>query len=346
MVDINLLGEESRKEPTQQQDSGFGPAMNTPSPDFSTERRTYNADYPGLGVSRSNTRLYLILGALAVVALLIVFILMRGGNDNESTAALNEPLQSKDLIQQSPSAGTGLGESAATGTEGEPGAASTAGAQDVQEMNEPSFDMLSPAEKKMMASIRLGSHVVNSVANSMVNGANLTLIRFAENSFLAEFVAPTDDDMNSVVAAIRRNAMPEGLRIISRENYPIHGPSAVKVLVSGSISPESSPVSLNGSIQDMSVDGLISWVRSTAGSRGLRIKTLNQSAASMAGSYEVTPVQIMLSGDVSSALAFLQDLSDSVPNVAIEKISLINNDPRANSDDSVSLVLVLQQYAS
>jgi len=180
----------------------------------------------------------------------------------------------------------------------------------------------------------------------MVNGANLTLIRFAENSFLVEFVAPTDDEMNSVVAAIRRNTMPDELRIISRESYPIHGPSAVKVLVSGSVSPESSPVNLNGTIQSMSVDGLINWVRSTARSRGLSIKTLSQSAASVAGSYEVTPLQIILNGDVSSALAFLQDLSDSAPNVAIEKISLINNDPRANSDDSVSLVLVLQQYAS
>jgi len=131
---------------------------------------------------------------------------------------------------------------------------------------------------------------------------------FAENSFLVEFVAPTDDEMNSVVAAIRRNTMPDELRIISRESYPIHGPSAVKVLVSGSVSPESSPVNLNGTIQSMSVDGLINWVRSTARSRGLSIKTLSQSAASVAGSYEVTPLQIILNGDVSSALAFFDRL--------------------------------------
>lgn len=358
MVDINLIGEEEKHE-ARLRDDNLSESLNLEGSDYSTSPNDYRSDFPELEPSGGNKKLYVIIvGLLAITALFVYFLIPKEPTEEEYLDTLSAP-ETSELLQENqqpanPPAATqttpappNTAEQRAAAEETTPPATNpTSPAVDRPVATQPSrsFASLSPAEQQMISTLRLGHFTVNTIANALSGGAVLSLIRFTDNAFLVEFVT-SSNNIGTVSNTLRQRLNPVEMNIVSQEAFGVKGPAARKVLVAGAVGAGSSPISLDGTVREISLGDFVQWIRNAARSNGLAVKNLNQSSPTQQDAYSITPLQIILRGDLSGALAFLDALDQSSPNVSVEKISLINNDPSANSDDAVSMVVVLQHYS-
>ncbi len=346
MVDINLIGEEEKHE-APSREASFDQDIRLDSTDFASgEQRSYNTmtDLPELTQGRGNTRLFVIIGALIIVIAGVLYMLLKKEPEDEILQTLTDPDVQEKVVQKpqpiAPQPTEPVEEAAPAQTAGEETGLTAEG--ETIGMDQPAVE-LTPIEQEIAESAVLGQFVVQSVVNAISGQAIPTLIRQTGDSFMAEFVAPSDGELAGIMGQLRNELQSGNLKIVHQENYPLHGPTAVKATVTGNVA--AGAIGATGGIQYFSLNDFFSWLRNTAAELGLSVKAINQSTSRDGGQYAVTPVQVTLDGDLGTILRFLGVYSQTIPNLEIEKISIINKDPRANTSDSMSLVMILQHYS-
>ncbi|RMD97596.1 MAG: hypothetical protein D6814_09185 [Calditrichaeota bacterium] len=356
MVDINLLGEEEKHEPVNREEK-FDQPIDLDTPDFSSEQRSYISEYPELNPGRSSARLWIIVGVLAVIAVVFIYFLVfnKGENEGDILNTLSNPEPSEMTAKEPPSSGTETPENVAPQETQTQAAAETESAPAQTDVGNPPVQeapatpaptpQLSPVESQILASGQLGRFAVGSIANAISNTAIVTLIRYSDQTFMVEFVAAADEEMARAISQLRGALAQADLKIVHQENYPLHGPTAVKALVTGSIDASALSAGMGGGIRYFSINEFLNWARNTAKANGLSIKTLNQSTGFRDQGYAITPIQLSLDGSMQATMDFLDAFSSASPNLKVDKISLINKDPRGNTADAMSLVMVLHHYS-
>lgn len=355
MVDINLIGEEERSESGFREEKLSEP-LNIQDQQFSTEQPDYSSDLPEFASEGGNKRLYFIIAALVVVAAAFVYFLIpREPSDEELLEAFNNPETSELLVQDEPTSEEGAPEQSEGTTQPR--------ATEPEEISQPEIDrtppptqrteeapppatQLSAMEQQMLLSNRLGRFAVNTIASVLAEDATFTLVRYAEHSFLVQFVTGAPGDIDRITNSLRSSLLPVDLRVQSQEPFPARGASARVALVSGEVSAESAAIGMGGVVREFTQDEFLQWARSAARQYGLSVKSLKQGTAVSEAGYFVTPVEINLRGNLSGATAFLDEFEQTSPNVSIEKISLINNDPSASTANAISMVIYVRHYSS
>lgn len=334
MVNINLNQEDSYKETRFKEEDNFQETLNIESHDFADEHGDYRSDIPEFPKSSSNSRIYIVAAVLLIVVVVIVYFMFPSSSDkisDDEFAELTDPSLIENPVDDPSAANPEAG--ATDPMQQNPGMTETAPPASAAA----DLSMLSPTERSARISSYLGKLTIDGITNALGGGAAFTLVRFSNNSFLAELVCQSSADLNSIAAAIGANTGSGDLRIVSQESTNMRGRNVVKALLAGSMSIDSAPGFVSatpGTTNDLS-----SWARSTARSSQLSVKSLAESALN-----DANLVQVNLQGNLSNILGFLNAFEDVAANVLVEKISLINNDMSASSTNSVSLVMVLKQY--
>lgn len=335
MVNINLNQEDSYKEQSFKEDDTFQQTLNIESHDFADDRGEYGSEMPEFPKSSNNTRIYILAGGLLIIVFFIFYLLYL--KDDGAGPDEFAELSDSDLLETPIDESAGGADIEATDP--------TAAEEEFPDLTQPEattelttdLSSLSPIERDARISSHLGKLAIDGITSALGGRAVFTLVRFSNNSFLVELVAGSGSDVNSITADISANTGANDLRIISQEPASIQGRNVIKMLLSGTLTIDSAPGITRanpGSTADFS-----SWARSAARSNQLSVKKLAESAIS-----DANLIQINLDGSLPNALGFLNAFEDVASNVFVEKISLLNNDLSASSDNSVSLVMVLKQY--
>ncbi len=342
MVDINLIGEEeSRQQQSYSGEAGFGQSINLDSdaPAGTSPGSYSSADFSELSSGSGNAKLYVILGALVIVIAAVIYFLIPEDESMEDMSTLTDP----------------AGEMTSGGDQMDMGAADPAASADINAPEKvvdretttaadmDAFESMSQLEKKMLLSTRMSAYTVSALARAISDGAIFTLIRFSDNAFLAQFVTNSNSGITSAIDRISSDVDVRDIRKVSQGKFA--ATSRVQAIVAGAVDPETAPISYSGKLQDMSISELRSWIEQAARDNGLSLKTMNQSSEYTEAGFTVIPVQINLQGSMEGAIGFLDDLSVAAPALVMTKASLINKDPGARDQDSVSLVLVFNLYS-
>lgn len=352
MVNINLNQEDEYRQQSFKDDS-FAQTLNLESRDFSDDRQEFETELPEFPKSRSNTRIYILAAGLLAVVLFIAYMLIPKGDDlskfEEEFSNLNTPPQAEmtpatpqeDLI--APVESGMQPESTAMAP---PTATTTTAAPVREDVNAMSLGNLPPLEQEMKISTHMSALAMEGVVNALDNASVFTLVRFADNALLAELAATGTNSLNTVVDGISRNTGSQDMRLVSQDNTMIQGRGVLRALISGTMNVNSAPAVIRGSVNAVSNEQLLGWLRSTAQSSQMSVKVLKTSPGDSGTGYPMTHVQLNMEGSLAGALGFMRAMQAASYNVVVDKMLLINNDASASSTTSVSLVLVLKHYGA
>ncbi len=353
MVDINLIGEEEKREPVAPQEEPVRQGIDLDSSTFPgrEDSGSNSSSYPPFDDERSGSARKIIIAGTLVLAVFIAGYFFFKGDDStdEILETLSEPGQEELLTENAPS-----GEELTIPEEtGAPETAAPERATSQQEFadvappraNAPARTTITPVERSMVESLQAGYAAIDNVSTAISGRANLSLIRISGDSFILEVVANSDSDLAGLLSRVRSALQADDARIVHQENYPIHGPTSVKATIAGTLNRAALAAGSITSPQFFALNEFLSWLRSMAQQSGLAVRSVKQSGTTSEQGYGVTPIQISMDGSLRGALSFLQTFASASPNLRIEKISLINKDPRVNSNDAMSLVLVVHHFS-
>lgn len=341
MVNINLNQEDEFKEQTFKDDS-FAQTLNLESQEFSQERQEYSSDIPEFPKSSSNIKIYLIAGGLLIIAVLIFYLLYPGGDDSTGEfGTLSDPNRIEENLDASGADVTNEAEGQSVESlDNLP----DAGAQEQELANTFDLSSLSPLEQELVASSFLGGVALDGISNAVSSNGAFTIIRFSGSAFLTEIVANSSAALQDIVENIQMNTGTPNLKIISQENTSMQGRSVVKALVSGDVSLDTAPGDINPGLRTASSDEFVSWLRSSARESQLNLTSLIEGAPAQSNGFDTRSILVNIQGNLANSLEYLTALQNNASNVLFEKISLINNDPAAASNNSVTLVMVLKYF--
>ncbi len=342
MVDINLIGEEESRQQNYSGESGFGQGINLDNDaPAAAPPGGYGSDFSDLSTGSGNAKLYVILGALVIVIAAAIYFLIPEDEsmDDGSLPTLTDPSGEMQQTQGGMSQTDNPALSEGTQNEGDIDAPIQAGGESDMD----TFNSLTPLEKKMLLSTRMSAYTISELAAAISDGAVFTLIRFSDNAFMAQFVSNSNSGISATMDRIASDVDVKDVRKVSQGKFV--ATSRVQAIVSGTVDPETAPISYGGQIKDMSVSEFRTWLKQAASDNGMSLKTLNQSSEYTEAGFTVTPIQVNLQGSMDGATRLLSDLASAAPAMVVTKASLINKDPGARDQSSVSLVLVFNLYS-
>ncbi len=355
MVDINLIGEEEKREPVTQQEEPVGQGIDLDSSAFSTETKSgsFSSSYPPFEDNKGGSaRKIIIAGVLVIVVAAIGYFLFKGDEPAEEVLdTLSEPDQAEILAEGGQPGeelsfpGEAVEQPAPASVPQSEQSPSEALTQVPSRATSQARSAMSPVERGMVESLQAGYVAIENISSAISGRATLSLMRISGNSFILELVANSDSDLAGLLARIRSVLQTDDARIVHQENYSIHGPTSVKATIAGMLDRASLAAGGAGTLQYFGLNELLGWLRNMAQRTGMTVRVIKRSATTNQDGYAVTPIQISLDGSLQRSLTFLQSFASASPNLRIEKISLINKDPRVNSNDAMSLVMVVHHFA-
>jgi hypothetical protein len=362
MVDINLMGEEENRE-ERQPDENFAQTVNLDFGDTSEEEKSAPfVDEPppssyarepretvGGGFSTrplamntntgsSRNKAYLLVAALIIAALIAVYLMIPKSTkivppgeitdvdivgDSSETTEFAPPMDSSAVASTVDPTGT-LGSS-------EPPPIN---------LESPETENLTPLASSMFSSTRIGAYTIGALGQSFSGNSDFSLLSYSgnNNSFLVQFISPSEAAIEEATQAMQRNASPQELRTVSR--LPADGGAMSNVLVLGRVSERAAMMGPQGQ-QRMGFTEFSTWLKKLGADRGLRLNAyeVGKAYASDGGGTR-TPVQANFSGDKASAFDFLKGLADAGPNISTSKIIVSPADYKSSSSARVKVVLL------
>ncbi|MDQ7054540.1 MAG: hypothetical protein Q9P14_17245 [candidate division KSB1 bacterium] len=354
MVDINLIGEEEKREPVTQQEP-VRQGIDLDSSTFSTEEQSgsYISSYPPFDDNKGGSaRKIIIASVLVIVAAAAGYFLFKGGEPaDEVLETLSEPEQAEMMAEggqareeltfpeETTEQQTPMEMPQAEQTQPEVLTATPS------RRTTPARRMLSPVEQNMVASLQASYAAIDNISSAISGQATLSLMRISGDSFILELVANSDSELAGLLSRVQNVLQTDNARIVHQENYTIHGPTSVKATIAGVLDRETLSAGGASSLQYFGLNEFLGWLRNVAQRTGMSVRVIKQSTTTNQDGYALTPLQISLDGSLQKSLTFLQNFAGASPNLRIEKISLINKDPRVNSNDAMSLVMVAHHFA-
>jgi hypothetical protein len=352
MVDINLMGEEENREEDRQEEV-FAKTVNLDVGDTADEEKTsppqresmpgsYPRETMGSSFGRtpamtprpapraSRNRAYLLVAALILAALVAVWLMLPSAKKR-----LPGGRQTVESETGTPGVATTEPESSQALAAVEPGTTPPPASE--METASP----LSPEERSLLASTRLGAYTVGALSQCFSVDSDFSLITFygSNNSFLVEFVAPSSAAISEVTQAMQRNASPEELRTVSQLPFAAQGKSMSNVVVSGKVSERAGLLGPQGGIQRGNFSEFSAWLKQLGSDHGLRLKLFEEGQAYADNAISRTPVRVNFSGSKADIFDFLKGLADAGPSIAISKIIVSSTTRQALSSDHLDLVL-------
>jgi hypothetical protein len=363
MVDINLMGDEENRE-ERQPDEGFtqtvnldfgdtaeeekpAPFVNEPPPSsYAREpRETVGGGYStrplamNANAGSSRNKAYLLVAALIIAALVAVYLMIPKSSKQTATPT---DITNVDLTPDS-SATTDLLAPVDSGT-----AATTTEPANTLASSEPpppnvetrETENMPPLASSMFSSTRIGAYTIGALGQSFSGDNDFSLLSYSgnNNSFLVQFMSPSEAAIDEATQAMQRNASPQELRTVSK--LPADGGAISNVLVLGRVSERAAMMGPQGQ-QRMSFTEFSTWLKKLGADRGLRLNLyeVGKAYASDGGGTR-TPVQANFSGDKASAFDFLKGLADAGPNISTSKIIVSPADYKSSSSAKVKVVLL------
>jgi len=363
MVDINLMGEDDSSEDRQREES-FAKTVNLDEPDttadegstssFSREPMATSFSRESMGSSfakkppelygegSSRTKAYLIVVGIILAALTAVYFLIPKSPKQPASTTLSGQTEVQPLEGD---LGEDLGEPELAAETNLPPAETQTQPSDLGEEPASTAPMnlatnLSPFERDLVASTRLGAQTVNALANSFSAPNDFTLITYhGNNRFFVEFLSSSSDVTATLTDEIQRNVSPVELKTVSQSSLNLGGRTLNKVLVAGTMDAQAGLAGITGSISRMNIAEFSDWIKGLGDSYGLVLKRYETGTRSASDDTDSVPVQVHFSGSHSGIEQFLSAFADANPSASISKIIVSPSNRRTLSTDQLDLVM-------
>ena len=350
MVDINLMGEDEASEdreregsfaktvnlddaPTKSADetatafSNEMPGKSYPSRETGSSFARRSAELYGEGANR--TKAYLIVLGLILAALAAVFFLFQGGSKKPDVKIVQKPVAKPAPVDTAKPAPPQV-------TEAPPAATTPPPRSETQ----PS---LSPLERELVGSMRIGTTTVSSLIRSLSSPNDFTLITYhGNNRFFVEFRSPSSSAAGNLTEAVQRGVSPLEVKVVSQSNLSTNGSTVSKVLVSGRMDVQAGLVGLTGSINRMNSSQFSDWIKGLGQSNGLALKRFVAGArtSEFSGSVGI-PMQLHFSGSNANVRAFLDGVYNANLMASLSKIIISPSDRKTLSPGNLDLIIHL-----
>lgn len=319
MVDINLIGDEERREERQREES-FAKTVSLDARDLQNQEKPFTFDKRTVREVNDSSRklVYVLLVAIIVLGIGAILYFMPG--KASKTQAYKPQVGEPAAITEQPTLPVETTtESGTTGME------ATAA--------------MSPLERSLAQSTHLGAWTIDAVAKSFDSESRFTLISyFANRRFLVEFVTPSAELTKSITDAVQQNVQPTELKVLPPENLAVNGQSLSRVLLSGSVNNEMSGA-VSGAMQQMSYAQFVAWMQQLAKDHKLRQRSIDARPARDDQGLSRTPVMARFNGPRAGVIGFLDSMAAANPSIDIAKIIVVSADRKNFSDEFLELAL-------
>jgi len=325
MVDINLIGDEERREERQREES-FAKTVSLDTRELQSEDRPFTFDKRTVREVNDSSRKLVYGVLLGIILLGIGAILYFMPRKNSATQAQRTQTQ--------------IGEpQTATPAEENVSPPETATTTEPETVNRPTTTM-TPFEQSLVESTNLGAWTVAAAARAFSNSESrfLLISYFADRQFLVQFVSPREEASSLVTRAVQQNLQPAELKVLPPDRMPMDGQSLNKVLLKGRVSSDRAGA-VQGSIQNMSYAQFIAWLRQLAQNRNVDQRSVDPRPARNDGGVTRTPVIAKFYGSQADVIGFLDGLAAANPSIDISKIIVVPDDRRNFTDDFLELAL-------
>ena len=330
MVDINLIGDDQTRFEGEEKEKDFHESFegqrNEPTPSsYVSSGPVDDSDYTRV-ISRSGSKnLVYILAACGIVLLAIAaWVIFKPKNDKRNyeppPAALTE-------IENATPADTSRAFNYQPDTSLIPTVT------------------LSPALKDKIVKSHRGISTVNNIINTIPSNINFTMISYSDGSFLVEFLADGDADINNVNSQLQQNLYSADVKLLSKENRTVQNRQFRQALVNGNvnISQTGGDIANPQEPSYLSVADLQNQIANISRQAGLTLKQFDAGREKTEGEFMILPIIFKASGQKSNILSFLQQLSMANLNISFSKISLIANEVEL-TNPNITLLLNIGLY--
>jgi hypothetical protein len=332
MADFNLIGEDQTRlegEDNNEQEfqESYDAELNEPTPSsYLSGGQIDETDYTKTISRGGSKKLVYILAACSVILLAAVawFIL--------------QPSKNKRSINEPPS--TALAEKEATMLEdtSKPLNATPA----INPIPTPS---LSPGLRDRIGKSHHGITTVNNIINTIPSDVNFTMISYSDGTFLVDFLAGGDADINNVNSQLQQNLYSADVKLLSKENRTVQNRQFRHALINGSVNINQGGGELTN-LQEpayLSSAELQSRMTQISQQTGLTIKQFDPKREKAEGEFMILPILFKARGQKGNILSFLQQLNSANLNISFAKIVLIADDAELNNPD-ITLLLNIGLY--
>lgn len=327
MVDINLIGDEERREERLREES-FAKTVSLDTRELQNEDRPFTFDKRTVREVNDSSRKLVYGVLLAIIVLGIAAILYFMPKKNSANLAQRPQTQIGEPQATTPAEENVLPPETTTTT------------TQPETITQPATTTMSPFEQSLVESTNLGAWTVSAAARAFNNSESrfLLISYFADRQFLVQFVSPREEASSVVTQAVQQNLQPAELKVLPPDRLAMDGQPLNKVLLKGRVSSDRAGA-VQGSIQNMSYAQFIAWLRQLARDRNVDQRSIDPRPARNDGGVTRTPVIAKFYGSQADIIGFLDALATANPSIDVSKIIVVSADRRDFTDDFLELAL-------
>jgi len=328
MVDINLIGDEERREERLREES-FAKTVSLDTRELQSEDRPFTFDKRTVREVNDSSRKLVYGVLLAIILLGIAAILYFMPKKNTPTQAQRTTTQIGEPQSTTPEETTTPPE---TMTQAEP----VTQAPPVTTTT----TTMTPVEQSLAQATQLGAWTIAAATRAFNNseGRFLLISYFADRQFLVQFISPREEVTTGITQAIQQNLQPAELKVLPPDRMPMDGQSLNKVLLKGAVSSDRGGA-VQGAMQEFDYTQFIAWLGRLAQQRNVEPRSIDPRPAHNDGGVTRTPVIAKFYGSRADIVDFLNALAAANPSIDVAKIIVVSADRRDFTDDFLELAL-------
>jgi len=322
MVDINLIGDEERREDRQREES-FAKTISLDPRELQSEDRPFTFDKRTVReVNESSRKLvYGVLFGIIVLGIAVILYFMQ--NKTATTTQAQKSQASETTLPPE--------ETTTPPAETTPAPAVEA-----------PVSTMSSLERSLAQSTQLGAWTIDAVVKSFRGEGKFELISyFANQRFFVQFVSPTDEATGSVAQAVQQNLQPAEFKVLPPDRIAMNGRSMTKVLLKGAVSNDMIGAA-RGAMQRLDYEPFIGWMKQLARDRGLQQRSIDPRPSRQQEGLTRTPVIAKFYGPRDGVIGFLAGLAAANPSIDVAKIIVVSADRKTYSDEFLDLVIYFE----
>jgi hypothetical protein len=319
MVDINLIGDEERREERLREES-FAKTVSLDTRELQSEERPFTFDKRTVREVNDSSRklVYGVLLAIIVLGIVAIIYFMPGKPTPKQAQSpqVGEPTTPVEETTLPPET-----------TAPEPAI-------------EAPVTSMSPLERSLAESTQLGAWTIAASAKAFNNseGKFVLLSYFADRRFLVQFVSPREEATTRVTQAVQQNLQPAELKVEPPDRIAINGQALTKVLLRGRVSSDMSGA-VQGDMQNLTYAQFVAWLKQLAKDQGLLQRSIDPRPSREEDGFTRTPVIAKFYGPRDGVIGFLDSMAAANPSIDVAKIIVVSADRRDFTDDFLELAL-------
>ncbi len=331
MVDINLIGDDQtrfegeEKEKEKEFHESFETELNEPAPiSYTSTSHIDDNDYTRVINRGGSKKLVYILAACSIILLAVAaWVIFKPHKSNKRT--YEPPPSVLSEIENAAQADTSAAFNFQPDTSRFPSVS------------------LSPALRDRVVKAHRGINTVNNIINTIPSDINFTMISYSDGTFLVEFLAGGDADINNLNAQLQQNLYSGDVKLLSKENRTVQNRQFRQALVNGNVNMSQTDVANPQEPSYLSAADLQNQIAGIARQAGLTLKQFDAGREKAEGGFMILPIMFKANGQKSNILSFLQQLSAANLNISFSKIALIANEAEL-TNPNITLLLNIGLY--